>query len=648
MASVSVDDAHHPKGVGGIISIVLMLVAIPLGNPDSPWHWVQLGCLIALLASWGQVCHRLMSPTELQKQERIARMHKAVDRSVVVGLNESWYRSISSSAHQFAQKLSLVGLALLVLFAMRSFPSSIYSTLGDGMTRLWTALRLHHSEPALFLGACVGTHLVIFWTVGLVSAVLEFARPACLEPFKVQQDAPRLTAKRFAQGCLLALLNQFTLVVAALLTCPFIADRAFAPDLPTLPVALMQLACCIPVSEVLFYTGHRLLHMPWAYDHIHYIHHSWEAPIAIASIYAHPAEFILANIPVVLGGPLLVAPHLVVWFTWCCAATLLILSGHLGWHLPFGSPSPEAHDFHHSHGGGRNLNNLGQIGVLDAYFCTEKDWLVAWQRSTDKAYWGADYPVDKALAFPHCLDAAPMPLSKTSVRSPQRGLIAMRAIVWAVSLLAICGGAAMCGPTMSTHSQTKEIAPLRQESVTILDLLRHYNRSQAESAQALCASPLASATEDMMHAGFLAAAPYASSPSQMPQGCYFLCIAGTAMRPLPKAANKIPWDGKCFHGNRSLVNKFGQAGHACASQVDGLKATYSRGSAWDDPTGGGAVVIEYHAPLAQMRDEVRDAGDAIGYRELRNTWLGRFYLAELHVLDFILMPVQCDSRRINR
>ena len=69
----------------------------------------------------------------------------------------------------------------------------------------------------------------------------------------------------------------------------------------------------------------------------------------------------------------------------------------MGWHVPFVS-SPEPHDFHHSLNGGRNLDNLGQLGVLDTVFGTDQEWLRSWQVLVDKKYVTPDYPVDKALA----------------------------------------------------------------------------------------------------------------------------------------------------------------------------------------------------------------------------------------------------------
>ena len=59
---------------------------------------------------------------------------------------------------------------------------------------------------------------------------------------------------------------------------------------------------------------------------------------------------------------------------------------------------PEAHDFHHSLNGGRNLDNLGQVDVLDRVLHTNKEFLKSWQYTVHKGYTPPDYPVDKALA----------------------------------------------------------------------------------------------------------------------------------------------------------------------------------------------------------------------------------------------------------
>ena len=59
---------------------------------------------------------------------------------------------------------------------------------------------------------------------------------------------------------------------------------------------------------------------------------------------------------------------------------------------------PEAHDFHHPLNGGRNLDNLGQVDVLDRVLSHEQGVPKEWQYTVHKGYTTPDYPVDKALA----------------------------------------------------------------------------------------------------------------------------------------------------------------------------------------------------------------------------------------------------------
>ena len=123
---------------------------------------------------------------------------------------------------------------------------------------------------------------------------------------------------------------------------------AFSPELPSLLTWAVQLIVCLPVSEVIFYSTHCLLHTDWFWNHVHYFHHQQEAPFPPCCIYAHPAEFVIANIPVVAGGPMLMRCHMSVWLTWCFLATLSTAISHSGWHLPLIMGESEGHDYHHS------------------------------------------------------------------------------------------------------------------------------------------------------------------------------------------------------------------------------------------------------------------------------------------------------------
>jgi methylsterol monooxygenase len=50
---------------------------------------------------------------------------------------------------------------------------------------------------------------------------------------------------------------------------------------------LLELGAFIVIFDVLFYYCHRLLHTAWLYR-FHKSHHTWRAPIAVATAFGHP------------------------------------------------------------------------------------------------------------------------------------------------------------------------------------------------------------------------------------------------------------------------------------------------------------------------------------------------------------------------
>lgn len=178
----------------------------------------------------------------------------------------------------------------------------------------------------------------------------------------------------------------------------------------------------------------------------------------------------------------------------------------------------------------------------------------------------------------------------------------------------------------------------------VLDALLASNVTDRSDAESLCATgALAYADAKAADAAFKAAAPRtnASVLATGLSGCYFICILGRKVRPIPSVLSKVPWNGKCFDGNHTIVNRFGPAGDACRG-FNALKAWYGYGDSKADPGRGGAVVIRYSPE--PMRDELRDAGDAPGCASLHDTWVSKFFLAGQQVADFALLPVRCDRR----
>jgi sterol desaturase/sphingolipid hydroxylase (fatty acid hydroxylase superfamily) len=155
----------------------------------------------------------------------------------------------------------------------------------------------------------------------------------------------------------------FILMPLLFLTYPLFAalglNFSFQNWPPVWMIAL-QIVFFMFVEDFLFYWVHRTLHRPNLYKKIHKVHHEFVTPTAIASHYAHPIEFVVANSLPVMAGPLLVAlfgldMHIGVLWIWLFIRVLETMDGHSGYNFRLWFPhkliygaGAKPHDDHHS------------------------------------------------------------------------------------------------------------------------------------------------------------------------------------------------------------------------------------------------------------------------------------------------------------
>ena len=102
---------------------------------------------------------------------------------------------------------------------------------------------------------------------------------------------------------------------------------------------------------------------------------SWRPrpPAQIQARYAHPLEFLIANlVPFTAGFPIF-RPHIFFVYMWVMGACLGTQTHHSGYRLPWNSEieeNPEFHDFHHQ----RFHCNFGTMGWLDTLHGTDKQY----------------------------------------------------------------------------------------------------------------------------------------------------------------------------------------------------------------------------------------------------------------------------------
>jgi sterol desaturase/sphingolipid hydroxylase (fatty acid hydroxylase superfamily) len=116
------------------------------------------------------------------------------------------------------------------------------------------------------------------------------------------------------------------------------------------------------------------------YQWFHKQHHEFNYPIAIASEYAHPVEYTIANYFPSIAGPLLFGSkmHLFTTFVWGSLRILETHEGHSGYEFPWSifrlmpfSTDATYHFFHHS----KNVGNYSSFTIIwDTIFDSNKEY----------------------------------------------------------------------------------------------------------------------------------------------------------------------------------------------------------------------------------------------------------------------------------
>lgn len=126
-----------------------------------------------------------------------------------------------------------------------------------------------------------------------------------------------------------------------------------------------ELVVTIGFFEIMFYLGHRAMHIPSLYKYVHIVHHDFEQKykehIPLANFYSHPLEFLFVY-SLIMFGTLIQRAHIM----------NTVLSGGLAGistmylHSGFDIPGIMGHELHHQ----RPKFNFGALGVLDYIFGT--------------------------------------------------------------------------------------------------------------------------------------------------------------------------------------------------------------------------------------------------------------------------------------
>jgi len=156
---------------------------------------------------------------------------------------------------------------------------------------------------------------------------------------KVQGERNIFTKNEWCAASSLSMLNLF--VFAPMFVIPlwnyFWRDRYFEkwgshPQISEfdLKSEILNLVVHAFVVDTVFYFTHRLIHYPYLYKRIHKIHHRFKAPTSVASMYAHPIEFVFGNLAGVVLGPAITNCHPLTTAFWICLSLFTTGGSHSG------------------------------------------------------------------------------------------------------------------------------------------------------------------------------------------------------------------------------------------------------------------------------------------------------------------------------
>ncbi|RDA84999.1 hypothetical protein CP532_3882 [Ophiocordyceps camponoti-leonardi (nom. inval.)] len=227
-----------------------------------------------------------------------------------------------------------------------------------------------------FTGVAV-VNLFSWWIPCVIFVSLEYIAPSFARRHKMQPSAKSPTASQLRRCILVAFGNHLLALAEFIALSHLFATRAypagnrFDARLPSMSRFLGEFLLSFMLREIMFYYGHRAFHWRPLYRKIHKVHHEFTAPVAFASQYAHPIEYLTSDTLPILLPPMMLRTHVV--SMWAFTAGTLFTSTVIHSGYDFFYKAARMHDRHHE-GANAYFGAFGALGLLDwAHGTVEKN-----------------------------------------------------------------------------------------------------------------------------------------------------------------------------------------------------------------------------------------------------------------------------------
>lgn len=251
------------------------------------------------------------------------------------------------------------------------------------MRDAWAMLLERVSEWQLRTVVTFGVHELFYWGTFIpfwIADRIPYARR-----WKVQPESDN-GAAAIAHCAWRVMLNHCCLVLPIIfVTHPLyqlMGTTHHLHALPSLVTLIAQVVFFFIVEDFVFYWGHRALHTPFLYRHVHSVHHHHAAPFGIAAEYAHPFEVMFLG-AATLAGPMLVGPHLLTLYIYLALRCVQTVECHSGYDFPWSLnrwlPLYGGADFHDHHHRIHSGNYSSTFTWVDKMYGTDAAYKL-WKR----------------------------------------------------------------------------------------------------------------------------------------------------------------------------------------------------------------------------------------------------------------------------